>query len=44
MNPKITPFLMFDGRAEEALNLYVSLFNDARIGEIEKYGRGGGRH
>ncbi len=28
---KITPFLWFDGQAEEAMNFYVSLFKDARI-------------
>ncbi len=28
---KITPFLWFETEAEEALNFYVSLFNDAKI-------------
>ena len=28
---KITPFLWFDGKAQEAAELYVSLFPDARI-------------
>jgi predicted 3-demethylubiquinone-9 3-methyltransferase (glyoxalase superfamily) len=28
---KITPFLWFDGNAEEAANFYVSVFEDARI-------------
>jgi predicted 3-demethylubiquinone-9 3-methyltransferase (glyoxalase superfamily) len=28
---KITPFLWFDGKAEEAANFYVSLFKNARI-------------
>jgi predicted 3-demethylubiquinone-9 3-methyltransferase (glyoxalase superfamily) len=28
---KITPFLWFDGKAEEAAHFYVSLFNNARI-------------
>ena len=28
---KITPFLWFDGRAQEAADLYVSLFPDSRI-------------
>jgi hypothetical protein len=27
--PKITPFLWFDTQAEEAANLYVSIFKDA---------------
>jgi predicted 3-demethylubiquinone-9 3-methyltransferase (glyoxalase superfamily) len=28
---KITPFLWFDGQAEEAANFYVSLFPDSKI-------------
>jgi predicted 3-demethylubiquinone-9 3-methyltransferase (glyoxalase superfamily) len=28
---KITPFLWFDGKAEEAANFYVSIFSNARI-------------
>ena len=28
---KITPFLWFDGTAEEAANFYVSLFKNAKI-------------
>ena len=28
---KITPFLWFDGKAEEAANFYVSLFKNAKI-------------
>jgi predicted 3-demethylubiquinone-9 3-methyltransferase (glyoxalase superfamily) len=28
---KITPFLWFDGKVEEAANFYVSLFSNARI-------------
>jgi predicted 3-demethylubiquinone-9 3-methyltransferase (glyoxalase superfamily) len=31
---KITPCLWFDGNAEEAANLYVSLFPDSHIGKI----------
>ena len=27
--PKITTFLMFNGQAEEAINLYVEAFEDA---------------
>jgi predicted 3-demethylubiquinone-9 3-methyltransferase (glyoxalase superfamily) len=27
----ITPFLWFDGRAEEAMNFYVSIFKEAKI-------------
>jgi len=40
MARKITTFLMFDGVAEEAMNLYISLFKDSRIQQIEKYGPG----
>ena len=36
---RATPFLMFqDGRAEAALNLYVSLFPDAQITSVQRYG------
>jgi predicted 3-demethylubiquinone-9 3-methyltransferase (glyoxalase superfamily) len=41
---KITPTLMFVGevcgKAEEAINLYASLFNNAKVGDILRYGRG----
>jgi predicted 3-demethylubiquinone-9 3-methyltransferase (glyoxalase superfamily) len=39
---KVTPFLMFDGNAEEALNFYVSVFPDAEIVTISRYGAGEG--
>ena len=29
--PKVTPFLWFDGRAEEAAKFYTSIFKDAKI-------------
>jgi len=35
---KITPFLWFDGKAEEAANFYVSIFNNSRIGKVNRYG------
>jgi len=35
---KITPYLWFDTQAEEAVNLYVSLFKDAKILNISRYG------
>ena len=35
---KITTFLMFEGRAEEAMNFYTSLFNDSVITSITRYG------
>jgi predicted 3-demethylubiquinone-9 3-methyltransferase (glyoxalase superfamily) len=33
---KITPFLWFDGQAEEAARFYVSLFPDSRIGRVTR--------
>ncbi|MBI1920185.1 MAG: VOC family protein [Geobacter sp.] len=35
---KITPFLWFDKQAEEAVNFYVSIFKNSRIGNIARYG------
>ena len=35
---KFTPFLMFTGRAEEAMNLYTSLFENSEILSITRYG------
>ena len=34
----IRPFLMFEGQAEEAMNLYLSLFPRARVDSITRYG------
>lgn len=38
---KITPFLWFDNNAEEAMNFYVSIFKDAEILTVSRYGEGG---
>jgi predicted 3-demethylubiquinone-9 3-methyltransferase (glyoxalase superfamily) len=38
---KITPFLWFDGNAEEAMNFYVSIFRNSRIVNISRYGDAG---
>jgi predicted 3-demethylubiquinone-9 3-methyltransferase (glyoxalase superfamily) len=38
---KITPFLWFNQEAEEAANLYVSLFKDSRILTVSRYGDAG---
>jgi len=38
MSQKIRTFLMFDGRAEEAMSFYVSLFDGSRIVDIKRYG------
>lgn len=35
---KITPCLWFNGEAEEAASLYVSLFPDSSIGGVSRYG------
>jgi predicted 3-demethylubiquinone-9 3-methyltransferase (glyoxalase superfamily) len=35
---KITTFLMFDGKAEEAMNFYISLFDKLEIVHITRYG------
>ncbi len=40
MTQKIRPFLWFDGNAEEAVNFYLSVFPDARLGEVSRYGEG----
>jgi predicted 3-demethylubiquinone-9 3-methyltransferase (glyoxalase superfamily) len=34
---KITPFLWFDTQAEEAANLYVSLFKNSKLGVVTRY-------
>ena len=34
---KITPFLWFDNRAEEAANFYTSVFKNSKIGNITRY-------
>ncbi len=38
---KITPFLWFDTQAEEAANLYVSIFKDAKLLRVSRYGDAG---
>ncbi len=44
MKQKITPTLMFVGeqcgKAEAAINFYTSVFNNAEIGDILRYGKG----
>ncbi len=35
---KITPFLWFDGQAEDAAKFYASIFKDSKIGRILRYG------
>ena len=38
---KITPFLWFDNNAEEAVNFYLSIFKDAKILSVSRYGDAG---
>jgi len=40
MQQKITPFLWFDNQAEEAAKFYVSVFKDAKMGQVSRYGEG----
>ena len=40
MSDQVLPFLMFEGRAEEAMRFYVSLFPESRLVEIARYGKG----
>ncbi len=35
---KITPFLWFDGKAEEAMNFYVSIFKNSKIVSVSRAG------
>jgi len=38
---KIIPCLWFDSEAEEAARFYVSVFRNARMGKISRYGKEG---
>ena len=38
---KITPFLLMDGRAEEAMNLYTSVFKNSKIVDVSRSGDNG---
>lgn len=40
MARSISPFLMFEGSAEAAMNFYVSLFPNSQVKHIERYGPG----
>jgi len=37
----ITPFLWFDGKAEEAMNLYVSIFKNSKVVKVTRCGEAG---
>jgi predicted 3-demethylubiquinone-9 3-methyltransferase (glyoxalase superfamily) len=38
---KITPFLWFDGKAEEAMNFYTSIFRNSKVRDVMRYGEAG---
>ena len=40
---KITPFLWFDTRAEEAVKFYTSVFKDSKVGAITRYDNEGAK-
>jgi predicted 3-demethylubiquinone-9 3-methyltransferase (glyoxalase superfamily) len=37
---KITPCLWFDGRVDEAIEFYQSIFEDFRVSSVQRYGEG----
>jgi predicted 3-demethylubiquinone-9 3-methyltransferase (glyoxalase superfamily) len=41
MQKKITTFLTYDGRAEEAVDFYTSIFDDSRVASTRRYGDAG---
>jgi predicted 3-demethylubiquinone-9 3-methyltransferase (glyoxalase superfamily) len=41
MPREVSTFLMFEGKAEEAMTFYVSLFKGSEVTRIERYGPGG---
>ena len=41
MQQKITPFLWFDDKAEEAMNYYVSIFKNSKVLSINRYSEAG---
>jgi predicted 3-demethylubiquinone-9 3-methyltransferase (glyoxalase superfamily) len=41
ISQKITPFLWFDDKAEEAMNFYVSLFKNSKVLRVLRYGDAG---
>jgi predicted 3-demethylubiquinone-9 3-methyltransferase (glyoxalase superfamily) len=38
---KITPFLWFDNNAEEAMNYYISIFQNSKVLGVSRYGDSG---
>jgi predicted 3-demethylubiquinone-9 3-methyltransferase (glyoxalase superfamily) len=40
---RITPFLWFDDKAEEAVNFYTSIFKNSKIKSVTRYGEEGAK-
>jgi predicted 3-demethylubiquinone-9 3-methyltransferase (glyoxalase superfamily) len=38
---KITPYLWFDGNAEEAVEYYTTIFSHAKVTQVARWGEGG---
>ncbi|MFL5652393.1 MAG: VOC family protein, partial [Chloroflexota bacterium] len=38
---KVATCLWFDGQAEEAMNFYVSIFKNSKVGDVSRYGEAG---
>ncbi|HSB10596.1 MAG TPA: VOC family protein [Blastocatellia bacterium] len=38
---KITPFLWFDDKAEDAMNFYISIFRNSKVLSVTRYGDAG---
>ena len=38
---KIAPCLWFDGKAEEAMNFYTSIFKNSKVSNVTRYGEAG---
>jgi predicted 3-demethylubiquinone-9 3-methyltransferase (glyoxalase superfamily) len=36
--PNVTPFLWYDSQAEDAMNLYASIFPNAKVGNVSRAG------
>ena len=39
--PKITPFLWFNDKAEDAANFYASIFRNSKVNAVTRYGDSG---
>ena len=39
MKTTVIPFLMFEGKARQAMEFYFSLLPDSRVADVKLYGR-----